>query len=325
MGVAVGEGVFRRLDPEVDPAQVGARGGASRARGEARRSRGRQRPQDVQDLEADDARAVGRVRRRRDAAIVEGERRLPGRRVRREVLRRARRARGAEPRRLARGDVAVIEVRQPGAGEPLKRRGKRRQADALARAPGPPCRPIDRVEPLGERAQLDVEDTPGQFDRADEELVGREAVPGQLDGGGEDCVHRQAPPAGMRVGPRSDRAGDGDRERTAEWEHGEPAGPERGRIDAARSTSRPVERGLRGGRLVPHEPERVTAQAAGLAHHDPEDSVRGDRGVDRRPSGPEDAEARGGGEVVRCDNGPGTAAGQRGGRQRSDGIHRPAF
>ena len=115
-----------------------------RRRGRSPRARRRQRAEDVQDLEADHARAVGRVRGRGDAAIVERQRRLPGRLVRRQV-RRARR-----PSRPPRG---------PRPGAPRSRRCRSRparpsraaRASPRARAGGPARRGATAARRVGRR------------------------------------------------------------------------------------------------------------------------------------------------------------------------------
>ena len=108
-------------------------------------------------------------------------------------------------------------------------------------------------------------------------------------------------------------------------EGGEPARPERGRVRARGGAPRSVEGGLGGGGLIPHEPERVAAEAAGLAHHHRQDGVRRDRGIDSAPARPEDAEAGRGREVMRRHHRGGAAPRKRGRRERAHGIHLRAF
>ncbi len=69
VGVAIREGPLRCLDPEVGPAQVGTGGRTALARDEGGSLGWLERRQDAEDLEGDQARAVGRVRGGRRPAV----------------------------------------------------------------------------------------------------------------------------------------------------------------------------------------------------------------------------------------------------------------
>ena len=323
--VAVRQRALGRLDPRVHPADARARRAATVSRHELGGGGRRQCPENVEHLEPRHAGAVGRMGGRRDAAIVQAERRLPGRLVAREIRGGAGGAGRREPGGLARRDLPGVEIGQPGGREPLQGRPKGRKPNPLAKVPWPPVGPVDGVPAACQRPEGRVEDRAGCLDRPHEMLVGREAAPGQLDRGGQQRGNRQVPPARMRVGPGPNRAGDRDRERPAKGQRRQPAGPEGFRVRARRSAARPVERGLGARGLVPDEPERVAPEAARLAHHDGENRVRRDRGVDRAAALPEDAEASRGRQVMRGDHGARAAAGERHRGKRPDRVHGSAF
>ena len=66
----------------------------------------------------------------------------------------------------------------------------------------------------------------------------------------------------------------------------EPAPAQRRGIGRARAPGPdPLSATCSPGGLVPHEPERVAAEPAAVGHHDGEDGVGRDRGVDRGPAG----------------------------------------
>ena len=146
--VAIGHRELGGLDPEVDPARVGRRrpartrdaGGGSSAR------------QDREQLEGDDARAVRRVGRDPDAAVVDRDRLARRRGVRAQVAERHHRPDVVEGARLPLAEVAVVEGVEAVGRERLERRGQRRQPDPLARSPRPAVRPVDGEEP-GVRAE----------------------------------------------------------------------------------------------------------------------------------------------------------------------------
>ena len=137
--------------------------------------------------------------------------------------------------------VAVVEVVKPGFGDPFEGRREGRQADPFGGPPGTPGRPVDLLEagPRPDRLD-DCRERP--LDGRDEAIPGREAVPGELDGRGEDRRAAQPAMPRVRIGPRADGAGNGDRERPAEREGSDASRPhplDRPRPEHARIRSAP--------------------------------------------------------------------------------------
>ena len=164
-----------------------------------------------------------------DAAVVGRDRLGPGRGVGAQVAHRDPAAGGREPARLALGDVALVEVVEPGRGEALERRRERRHPDDLAGPPAPAVRPEDLLEP-GPGAHDGLDRRERRLDRRDEPRPRREAVARELDRGREHLRPRQAPEPRVRVAPRSDGARDRDRERPAERQRLQPEIADRRRI-----------------------------------------------------------------------------------------------
>jgi hypothetical protein len=152
--------------------------------------------------------------------------------------------------------------------------------------------------------------------------AGGEAVTRELHRGAEDAGERQAPKAGVGVAPRANRAGHGDRKRPAERHDPVPRRPERGGTRARRRATRAVEREQLPPRGVPHEPERVPADAARAGHDDGQHGVRRDRGVDGRAAGPKHAVPGDRRQVVRGNDGPARPASDRHGHRQGRGTGR---
>jgi hypothetical protein len=156
-------------------------------RAERRRRRRLELAEDRQQLEGDQTRAVRRVRRHPDAAVVDSDRLAPCARVGREVTRRDGRAARGERPGLTLADVTLVEGIEAIDGERLERPGKGRQPDPLAWAPRPAQRPEDLEEPgIGAERFGDPRRHP--LDRFDEAVPGGEAATGQVDRRPEDRV-----------------------------------------------------------------------------------------------------------------------------------------
>src|SRR6185503_14595178 len=208
--------------------------------------------EDAEDLERDDAGAVGWVGCRADAAIVDGDRVAPGRRMRSQVVHRDRAPGGGQCARLSLAEVAVVVAIEAIARQRLQRPGEGRLLHTFAGVEGATVGPEDLVEP-----------TTGRFARERrhrlhvvDELVGRrEAVPCQVDRGSQDGLARQAPEPRVRVTPRADRAGDGDAQRPAERDAAMAVSAQPRRIDAGGASTGAVECQLPVRGRVPDEPE----------------------------------------------------------------------
>ena len=298
LGVAVGHRQLRRLDAEMDPARIGDPSRTERG------GRRRLEPlEDVDDLERDRPRRIRRMAGDPDAPVLGGDRVAPRRRVPGEVGGGQRRPGGREAARLPRGDVARVEVVESCIGQPFERARERGQPNHLARPPRPAMRPEDLGEP-GTRPHRRLDPGRRDLDAADESVPCREAAPGQVDGRSEDLRSREPPEPGVGVGPRADRARDGDRQRPMEREAFEPASSQGGRVGGSSRSSRAIERVLAAFGGVPDEPERIAADAAEQRPDDGQRGVRGDGRIDRGPTRPQDSETGLRREVVRRDDGP---------------------
>ena len=210
VGVAIGEGALRGLDPEVGPAQVGAGGRAAVARDEGpEQSGGSSARRMLRTSRATRPELFGGWVVADRAAVLERERRLPGGGVGGQVRGRDPAAGRRKPRRLAGGELARVEVVGTGRRQPLQRRREGREPDALARAPRTPVRTVGRGPAAGAVAQLAGEDRGGTFDCARE--VGRRPGsrrrrarspgPGGRPTGAARSGHGRRPRSGPRPGP----------------------------------------------------------------------------------------------------------------------------
>ena len=115
----------------------------------------------------------------------------------------------------------------------------------------------------------------------------------QLDRRREELGPRQPAVAVVGVAPRSDGAGDGDRQRPAQRQPLETRPPERLGVGAGGRAARPVERELRAARRRPRSARTRRRRSRRRCRHDHrQDRVRGDRRVDGRAARPEDRRAR---------------------------------
>jgi hypothetical protein len=125
----------------------------------------------------------------------------------------------------------------------------------------------------------------GDLDDPGEPRRDGDAVARELDGRFQQDVRCQPAEPFVRIGPRPDRAGNGDRGRTAHRDRAVARRSKGRRVDARCRATGAVQRELRPRSRVPDEPERVAAEAAALGRDDTEHSVRRDRGVDRGAPG----------------------------------------
>ncbi len=315
VGVAVGHRQLGRLEPQVDPARIGD---AVRPEG-GRRGR-LEAFEDPEQLERHDTGAVGWVARDADAAVVDGDRVTPGRRVVAQVAGADRGSRSLERAHLADREVAFIEGVEAFVGEGLERPGEGRQPDQLPGSPGPTTA-AEHAQQAGVRPEGRCRARCDGLDGIDEGGPGREAAARQLDGRGEDVASGQPPVAGVGIAPRAHRPG----HRDAQWsplrERRQALGAQTGGVGRGCAPARAVERVLRPARRVPDEPERVAAESAVVGDDDAQDRVRGDGRVDGRAALAEDRQAGLAGEVVRRDDRAMPAAGKGHGRPRAARGH----
>jgi len=260
VGVAVGHRQLRRLDREVGP-----RGSASAIRSERSWFR-LELLEDVEQLERDDARRIGRVGRDPHATIGRGDRLAPGRGMVPEVGRATGNAELGQERGLSLAELAVVERVEAVVGKAPERPGKGREADELAGSPCPAVRPIRREE-WRVRADSFCNGARAPLDRVDQLAPGRKAASRQLDRRTEDLRHGQATEPAMRVAPRPDGSRNGHRARSADGHDPEALAPELGRVSTARRPARAVQRQLQAlavaaAACVPDQPERVAADPA---------------------------------------------------------------
>ncbi len=228
----------------------------------------------------------------RDAAIVQRERRLPGRRMR---------SRGPRPCTSSQ----PLRGRRPGAprshrcrSRPARRVASRSRVaaeggkpDPLAEAPRPPVGPVGGVPAAPPAA------------RAPRRRAGPIASTARTK-----CSSAGKPPraisiagaSSVAIGRRPQRACASAQERTAPGtvivsgpRRGSAASPRARRASAsvpAGARPDPLSAVWRAGRPRPRPARTRPPEAARLAHHDRQDRVRRDRRVDRAAALPEDAE-----------------------------------
>ena len=303
--VAIREHELRRLQLEMEP-----RGVRPAATVEPRPGRRREPLQHVEGLERHHAAAVRGMRRDPDAAVRRGDRRLPRARVPAQVRNRERRPRRRQPAGQPFAQLAVVVGVEPLAREGGQRARERRQPDPFARSPGTPVGPPHGAEPGAPPGIADRRGRP--LHGADEPVPGREPGLGLLDRGSQDRVPRQPAPPAVRIGPRPDGARHADPVRSPERDPVQPGVAQPGGGGPGRRPTGPVERDLFADGLVPHQPERVAADAAAVGHDHAQDRVRGDRRVDRVAARGKDREPGRRRQVMGCDDGAAGAAREAG-------------
>src|SRR5829696_9423896 len=112
-------------------------------------------------------------------AVRRRDRLGPGGRMIAQVLGGDRRPDGGQPASLPLREIAVVELVEPDFGEPLEGRRQSREADAFARAPGPPEWAIDLLE-TRPGAELFDDRRERSLDRRDEAVPGRKPSVSQL-------------------------------------------------------------------------------------------------------------------------------------------------
>jgi hypothetical protein len=246
--------------------------------------------------------------------------------MRRQVVNRDRRSRGRQAACLARCDLPVVEIVKANIGQALQRRRKCRQPNELAGLPRPGVRAVDPLE-AGRLSHAFADARHCRLDRRNEARPGRETLAGQLDRGREDIRPRQPPEPPMGVTPRAHRTGHRDRERTAQRQRRQASGAQRIRIGRGRRPAGAVQRVLMPLGRIPDQPERVATDPASGRHHDPQDRVRRDRGVDGGSTRAEDPEPGRRREVMRSNDRSTPASGKRGRNEHRPpsrvGVHEP--
>ncbi len=292
--VAVPEGELRGLELEVWPG--GVRPAATREAGTRRRL---EPLQDIEDLEGQDAAAVGGVRRDPDAPVRRGDRRGPGAAVLVQVGRGMGAAGHAQPERDPLAEVAVVVGVEAVEGQGAEGRSQRWEPDQLA---GPPGASLGSPGGCGTRPSM----APGPGLRLHplhglhQPCPRREPGRRVLDRRRQHRIAGEPAPAAVGVGPGADRTRDRDGERTAQRDPVQALRAQCRGVHVPRRAPGAVEGDLLAGRLVPHQPERVAADPAAVGHHHAQHGVGGDRGINgvtaRAPARPAPPASRGGGE-----------------------------
>ena len=265
--VPIGHRELGGLDADVDPPASSTPAGPKAPAGGG--SKAREQPD---DLEGDDARAVRRMARRPDAAIVDADRLLPGRALGARSAALIGEPAAARPGTWRAASSPSYRSSKPAVARCSNDRAERRQADELARVPAPGVRPVDRgPSPRRGRAGRPRRKRPRspRPRRCSHPRPGSRPPPARSPGPGPRRAtagrgRAWAAPQGTNRPGRGDRAAAREAGRVAI-----PARREWRRVHRRRSPARPVECRLAAGRRIPDEPERVAADPAALGHLPP--------------------------------------------------------